>query len=345
MPTTQPPADIVDKAREIINRYGMLSRNDKVVIAVSGGADSVCLLYILYSLRDELGISIHIAHLNHMLRGKESDKDMEFVKELAGRLSMPISTDCVDILSYSKEKQSSIEECARDIRYDFLVKVAKMSNANKIAVGHTKDDQAETVLMRLLRGSGARGLCGIPAVRSIQGITLIRPLLGIWRKEIEAYLKENKIPYRCDSSNQTEAYFRNRLRLELLPILEKGYNPNIKEVLVNMAENLFNDYEYINEAAKNKFAPCVDTGIPDRVSIDIKKFSNYHIAIQKQLIRLAIARLKGSLRRIEFRHWQELEELIFKRPDNSIVDLTNDIAAQKKKNLLIIYSKNHPKIT
>lgn len=331
--------DITEQIRRTIKKYDMIKTGDRVVVGVSGGADSVSLLYILSELKNEFGISIYVAHLDHMLRGSESEKDMEFVQGIAEQLSLPISTDRVDIKTTAKEEGLSIEECARDARYDFFVRVAKEFKANKIAVGHTKDDQAETILMRVLRGSGTRGLGGIPPLRQMNGCVLIRPFIEIWREEIERYLKDNKIPYRQDASNQSLDYFRNKIRHDLLPYINKDYNPNIKDILTHIAENVYQDYEYIRTSAENKFPSCAVDITQDRIILDLKRFSKYPKAIQKELLRLAIARVKGDLRRVEFRHLNELEELILTRPQGSVVDLSKDIAVKKLAEHLIVYKK------
>lgn len=330
--------DIIKQVRQTIQGYDMLARKDRVIVGVSGGPDSVSLIYILNGLKKELDILLYVAHLNHTLRGQESDKDMEFAIDLAKKLELPISTDCIDVASCAKKEQLSLEECARDVRYNFFVRIAEKVNANKIAVGHTKDDQSETVLMRLLRGSGAQGLCGIPPVRKTDGLYIIRPLIEVWKKDIAVYLKDNKITARQDSSNESMDYFRNRVRHHLLPVI-KEYNPNIKETLSNMAENLCDDFEYINIMAKNKFISCAVKNRCGKITIDIKKLSKYHTAIQKQVLRLAISEIEGSLNGVEFRHWKELEDLIINRPPNSIVDLSKLTAAQKREEHLIIYRK------
>lgn len=239
--------NLIERVRQTIKRYKMFDFGDKVVIVVSGGPDSVCLLYILYSLKDELGLSLHIAHLDHMLR-KNSYQDLLFVKDLAKKLNLVITTEKIDIPKLAKK--GSIEEIARQIRFDFLFRVAKDIGATKIALGHNKDDQAETVFLRILRGTGLYGLQGILPKRKLVGFTVVRPLIEIERKEIERYLEKKGIKARCDITNIQDLYFRNKIRNRLLPLLEKEYNPKIKDILFNMAESIGSDYEFLESESR-----------------------------------------------------------------------------------------------
>lgn len=227
---------MITKVKKTISIYDMFSGGDKVLVGLSGGPDSVCLLYIL----KEFGLKLYIAHLNHGFRGKESDGDQRFCEELGKRLGLPVFV--------KKVKIKKNEESARNARYKFLEDTAKKIGANKIALGHNADDQAETVLMRLLRGAGARGLSGIPPIRGI----IIRPLINVWRKEILDYLKKRNIPYRIDSSNLGTDYFRNRIRHELIPYLSK-YNPNIKNILRNTGRNMAMVKDYLEGAVRQEF--------------------------------------------------------------------------------------------
>ena len=251
---------ILAKISSTIKHYNLIAKGDKILIGVSGGPDSVCLLYILNSLKKDLGISLHIAHLNHLLRGKESDKDSEFVLELAHRLGTPATLKAVNVKKLADK--SSLEEAARTERLHFLFETAKKIKADKIALGHNKDDQSETILMRLLRGSGTLGLSGILPKRKIEGWTVIRPLIETERKTIEGFLTSNKIPYRKDSSNLKTIYFRNRLRHKLLPLLAQ-YNPNIKEILSNTAQSLALDYDYLLSQSLKAYR---DAAVPTKVN-------------------------------------------------------------------------------
>lgn len=314
---------ILDKVRVTIKKYNLIRKADKILIGVSGGPDSVALLLLLDSLRKELKITLHIAHLDHMLR-KDSYKDEEFVRGLGRRFKIPVTSSQINVAALAKK--GSLEEIARKARFGFLFKVAKDIKAGKIALGHNLDDQAETVFMRILRGAGLCGLAGISPYRNIAGFDIIRPLIEVKRKEIEAFLKRKRIKPRLDLSNAKEIYFRNKIRNKLLPLLEKEYNRNIKVVLANMANNVAYDYDYLYLAADKAMK-----GAKSR--LDLVKLQKLHPAIRRLVVRQAIASVKGDLRRVTFRHMTEIEDLILNRPANSIVDLPKGISVIKRKYL------------
>jgi tRNA(Ile)-lysidine synthase len=318
---------IIDKLRNTIKKYGLISRLDKILIAVSGGPDSVALLYLLNGLKEEFKLNLHIAHLDHMLR-PDSCKDAEFVKGLASRLKIPLTTIQIDVRELAS--RGSLEEVARNVRLDFLFKLAREIKADKIALGHNLDDQAETVLMRILRGTGLYGLSGILPKRNIDGYQIIRPLIEARRRDIEAFLRQKKVKPCLDPSNKEDIYFRNKIRNKLLPLLEKEYNKNIKEVLSNMAESAGYDYDYLSHIAgiaAKRLGP----------KIHLDKFLKLHPAVQRLVLRLHIARLKGNTRRIVFQHIREIEDLILNRPSGSVVDLPKGISVIKKKKKLSFY--------
>lgn len=330
--------DMLDKIGEVIKKYGMLKKGDGVVVAVSGGPDSVALLFLLNSLKKEFNLSLQIAHLNHKLREGESEEDASFVENLAQKLNIPLVIEEENVLKKAQGQKRSLEEMGRQLRYDFFVKLAQGKKIKKIAVGHTKDDQAETVLMRIIRGSGSGGLSGIPATRQIEDCLIIRPLIESSKKEIEDYLKKNKISARLDSSNKEKRFFRNRVRNELLPLLEKEYNPKIKEILTNFAENINGDYEFLDKIARRHFR-LVSKREGAKISIDLNRFNRFKKAIQRMIVREAIKELKGDLRRIDYRHWEELEDLVGKRCGNAVVDLPGEVSAIKKKGEVIFFLK------
>ncbi|MFA5145718.1 MAG: tRNA lysidine(34) synthetase TilS [Candidatus Omnitrophota bacterium] len=321
---------ILDNLKNTVKRYDLIRKHDKILVGVSGGPDSVALIYLLNSLKSTYKISLHIAHLDHMLR-KDSSGDRKFVEGLAARLNIPITSGQVDVKKLSGK--GSVEEIARNARLNFLSGTAKKIKANKIALGHNLDDQAETVLMRILRGAGLYGLSGILPKRRIAGVDFIRPLLGVRRQEIEAFLKRKKIKAVIDASNQEDIYFRNRIRNKLLPLLAKEYNKNIKEILSNTAESLAFDYDYLSRQAVSR------QRIFSR-KVNLKKLSKLHPAMQRLILRMRITALKGDTRRITFQHMRELEDLILNRPVNSIVDLPRGIRVAKEKASLKFYRKN-----
>lgn len=313
----------------------MLQKGDKVLVGLSGGPDSVTLLHVLYNLKNEYSLTILIAHLDHRFRGEESRADRKFCEELAKKYSLEIVWEEIDVPRISKEKGISPEEAARFERYGFFKRIAKERGVDKIAVGHTRDDQAETVLMRIIRGAGMKGMGGISPVKDIQGFKIIRPLIEISRKEVEAFISETGLNFRKDSSNEKAIFTRNRIRLELIPLIEKDFNSNIKEVLANMAENLQAENEFLIKYANRKFKSMskIKQG---EIHIDIKKFKKQPSAIRKRILRAALEEFKGDLRKLTYQHWKEMEELINNRPVNSIVNLPAGISVAKDRTNIVL---------
>lgn len=320
---------ILEKVKNTIRKYNLINKNDKIVVGVSGGPDSVVLLYLLNYLKKDFKLNLQIAHLDHMLR-RDSRQDREFVESLAAKLKLPITCGQINVKKLAR--RGSLEEIARNVRLEFLFKVAKQIKAKKIALGHNFDDQAETVLMRILRGTGIYGLSGILPKRKISGFEIIRPLVEVKRKEIESFLKKRRIKACLDASNLENIYLRNRIRNKLLPLLEKEYNKNIKEVLSNFSQSAGYDYDYLNQVAKQKL-----NGLGNRIKLD--KFLKFHPAIQRLILRSSIARAKGDIRRITFQHIREIEDLILNRPANSIVDLPKGVSVVKKGNFISFYRR------
>ena len=331
---------ILKKVEQTIEKFNLLKENDRIVVALSGGPDSVAMLYLLNKLKKKRRLYLHIAHLNHLLRDEEANQDALFVKELAGKLKTPLASQSIKVKDFAKEMKLSLEEAGRRLRYDFLLSVAKEVQADKIALGHNQDDQAETVLMRLLRGSGVSGLRGIPATRKLNNCLIIRPLIELRRCEILSFLSKKHIAFRTDSSNSENLYFRNKIRNKLIPLLEKNFNPRIKEVLVNLAENLTCDFDFLEKAGIKGLKTVRTSSNNHGLSINLKKYSGLHKAMQKLVNRLAIKELKGDVRRIDYRHWKEVEDLVVKRPKDSIVDLPGGISVMKTKENLIFYARD-----
>ncbi len=222
-----------------IRKHVLFRPGDRVAVAVSGGADSVALLRALLQLRAELGIVVSVVHVHHGMRGAEADADEQFVMQLAARFDLPLHTKRVDVPGHSKQNRISRETSARELRYEFFKCLLEAGACDKIATAHTLDDQAETVLLRILRGTGTRGLVAIPPFRDATpelASRIVRPLLGTRRSDIEEYLHSLDQPWREDASNRSPEHLRNRVRHELLPLIEQEYNPAVRQALTNLAE-------------------------------------------------------------------------------------------------------------
>ncbi len=306
---------------DFIQQHNLISSGEIVVVGVSGGADSVCLLHILARWRSKLDIKLHAAHLNHQLRGVESEADAKYVAALAGKLDIPATISRRDVAAYKAERNCSMEEAARELRYDFLAKVADDIGANRVAIGHTRDDQVETILMHILRGTGTSGLRGLEPcspfpfchseskAKNLE-LVVIRPLLNVTREETLNYCQERQIEPRIDSSNLSLSFFRNRLRLELLPLLRE-YNPSVDQALLRLAEIAGSDISYLEQQAFQLWDE-VARQEDDAIYLDKGKIAALPIALQRQLLRLAIARLVGDTRDIEANHIEAIRSLLSK---------------------------------
>jgi len=292
---------IKKKFLETIKEYKMFKPGDQVLVAVSGGADSTALLNLLHQHREELGISLHVAHLNHMLRRGEAELDVKFVENLAQRLGIPVSVEAIDISVLAKQEKMGIEETARQARYEFFERAADKIGATKIAVGHTADDNIETFLMRLLRGSGLKGLCGIPPKRG----KIVRPLIKIWRREIEDYVGALKLVPRRDHTNYESRYLRNSVRLKLIPQL-KIYNLNIKEIILQTVLLLTEDSLYLENKISEVLSEVIISSNTEEIKIDISKLQSLELSLPGHILRMAVEKIKGDLTQLSFTHVHDI---------------------------------------
>jgi tRNA(Ile)-lysidine synthase len=274
------------------------------VVAVSGGPDSVCLLHILVRLRKELNLELHVAHLNHQLRGSEAETDAQYVSQLAQGLGITATIERRDVKSEQSRLRTSLEESARIIRYTFLAQVAESIGTNLVAVGHTSDDHIETILMHLIRGSGTRGLRGLQPISQwpISGASLmvIRPLLQVTCQETADYCHDHQLKPRIDASNLSLSPLRNRIRHHLLPQL-KHYNPRVDEALLRTAHIAGDDLAFIEQESARLWGTTVQRQ-GDTIVFDRAGFLELPLALQRHLLRTAIEKLLTNLRDIETRH-------------------------------------------
>ena len=296
---------MVERVIKTIEEYGMLSTREKVVVGVSGGADSVALLHILSSLKD-LKLELTAAHLNHGIRGDEADRDADFVKRTAKSLDIPFEYKKVDTQAYKQEKKLSLEDAARELRYQFFNELREKLGATKVATAHTMDDQAETVLMRLLRGSGLRGLSGIPPVS--RGY-LVRPLLFVSRREIEEYLNSKGIDWVEDSTNTEDRFLRNKIRQNLIPLLEE-YNPKLKETLLRTAEVLRADDEYLSNEAQKQFKRIFRKNRQSEYLGDLNKYRETVKSLRLYCLRMSLDSINDSLEGISYAHVTSADEFL-----------------------------------
>lgn len=298
---------MLEKVKKTIAKYQMLELGDKVVVGVSGGADSVALLHTLCQLRKEYQLSLWIVHLNHMFRGQEAQEDAEFVAQLGVELGIPAFIEAMDIPKLMEQTGLSAQLAARQARYQFYERIISQVGARKLALGHHGDDQAETILMRFLRGAGEEGLAGIPAVRG----KIIRPLLEVTRQEIEEYCQSQGLNFRTDYSNLKTIYLRNKIRLELLPLLEKEYNSNIRQTLVRLGDIFQEDSNYLKQKALEGLEQVILQEKSHQLILEWEKIVSYPKAMQRRILREGIRKIKGDLQNITFDQLEDLLEFFF----------------------------------
>jgi tRNA(Ile)-lysidine synthase len=316
-----------------IRRYKMLIPGECVVVGVSGGSDSVGLLQILTELA-EYRLKLIVAHLNHGIRGEESNRDAAHVGKFARELGLPFELREIDVAEFKRSTNLSLEEAARELRYKFLREVLNEHDADKIATAHTLDDQAETVLMRFIRGSGLLGLSGIPPVND----NIIRPLIEVTKSDIEDYLTSKGIEWMEDSSNRETVFLRNRIRNELIPQLIT-YNPNITETLARTGYIAGVEEDYIRTEAKKHFDKLFYSLRGGELVGKLVYYSALSEAMKYGLLRLAIEQLKGDLKRISLDHVVSINELLDSRESSGEVYLPGEIVVAKGHGLFTLTKK------
>ena len=296
--------EFLKKANEAISE--LITSGDKILVGVSGGADSIALLHILNRFSLKKKFNLVVAHINHMARGGDSFEDAKFVKDTAEYLGLPFFLQEVDVGKERIRLKKSFQETARSIRYKFFEEILKIVGGNKIAVAHSADDQVETILMNFVRGSGLKGLAGIPRVRG----NIIRPFLGFYRKELEEYLEKNKISFRDDLSNNNKKYLRNRVRHELIPYL-KLYNPNIKKSLEKMSLIVSQDDALLDQLTRDIFNQKIQKqrSFEKKISWNIQDFLSNPIALRQRLIRETFFHITGSILGVTANHIRKIVRL------------------------------------
>ncbi len=328
--------DLIIQIKKTIHRHHMLARGSRVVVAVSGGPDSVVLLDVLKRLQEFYSLNLLVAHFDHGLRPEDDDAETRFVASLAASRGLAFVTE--KCTSPFPKSGKSLEEAARDRRYAFLKRAKTVHAAETIALGHTLDDQAETVMMRLLRGSGPKGLSGIPPVR-YPGI--IRPLIDVTRKDIEAYIARRNLEVMIDPSNREKRYLRNRIRLELLPLLET-YQPRIAQVLGQTADIMREETRWMEQEADRWIDLHAETRESDTRVLSLKSLTALAPALQNRVIRQVIQRVQGGLRRIQMRHVASVKGLAEGRPQARI-NLPNDVLVERSYDDLL-FKKRHNRL-
>lgn len=318
-----------EKTKELflrtIKRHGMLRKKDGLLIAISGGADSGALFDLLYSIRADWQLDLHLIHLNHCLRAEASDKDQKFVEHMARDLKFPVISKKIDVGAFAKDNRLSLEDAARQCRLQFFREEAAKLGIKKVALGHHKDDRAETVLFRILRGTGLRGLGTMkPVTQWPDDLTFIRPLIEMEKKEIEEYVASRKLSFCTDESNLDTRFARNKIRHRLIPSLEKHYNPRIKNALAHLAETVALDLHFIEDAVTKIYPKVLSRRKHGFVQLKRSRFQKQAEALRFRILQKAVRDINPSSE-MDYFHWNELRGALDREAQNYELNLPNDV--------------------
>jgi tRNA(Ile)-lysidine synthase len=358
--------DFLTSLRRFLHKHELLPRgstnasnapgapNAPVIVGVSGGADSLCLLHALNALALEFDLRLHVAHLNHQLRGEEAQADADFVRDFARQWNLPHTIEARDVAAFARQQKLSLEEAARQVRYSFLLEVALAQHSGTIAVAHNADDQAESVLMHFLRGSGLSGLRGmLPKMRiaelrirnwdsafhtpnsALKDIFLIRPFLETPRSAIDEYCAQHDLHPRVDATNVDTTYFRNRLRHELLPLLET-YNPQIRSILRRTADVIAAEHEVLQAHTNYAWGMTVVEEADTAITFDLPLWREQPIGVRRALLRQAIQQLRPPLRDIDFVHIEDAIEILQRATTGDQVTLPQNLLLEVSYNTFTI---------
>jgi tRNA(Ile)-lysidine synthase len=311
----------------------MLRGGEKILVGLSGGPDSVCLLHVLHRLRDRLNLELNALYIDHGLRPDETGEEIQLCRQLSEGLSVDFLSTSIDVKTYAQERGFGIQEAAREVRYMTFEQVAYNIGANKIALGHTADDQLETFFMRIFRGSGPKGLSGIPPVRGM----IIRPLLDVDREGIEQYLKDERVRFIMDSSNLKKDYFRNKLRLGLIPEMKK-MAPHIAQSISRMADILREEERYFEIIVAKTLMKLISRKTDARIELFLSPLEVMDRVILRRVLRKALAETRG-LRGIEFIHIESIIELVKHGRQGDRLHLPRGIRAIKDYATLLLTSE------
>lgn len=301
---------MLEQMKKTIQAYGLLKTGDSVVAAVSGGPDSVALVHALASLREEYEWRLAAAHLDHQFRGEESKEDSRYVQRLCAEMNIPCFVESIDVPRFITETGLNLQEAARQVRYRFLMQVAKEMGDAKIATAHHADDQLETMLMRLVRGTSVEGLSGIPLRRHENNIDIVRPLLEVSRDQIERYCKEHGMIPRQDQSNFSDKYLRNRIRLHWIPLMRQE-NPQISDTTAQLASLLREENDYLRQESEANLSSIVEDWSANTIIIRQNDFLTHHLALQRRMIKLILSYLlKSDIKETGYVHIENIREII-----------------------------------
>ena len=326
---------LFNQVKRTIDRHGLLEKEDRLIVGVSAGVDSMVLLHLLNAYRKTFHLSLIVAHVNHGLRPEESEKEAELVREESVRLGLPFEYGQFNVKEFQKLGGLSPQDAARRIRFHFFYDLLRRHHARKIALGHNAEDQVETILLRLMRGSGLQGLKGILPIREE---TVIRPLLETRRAEIESFALEKKIPFLSDSSNLKQDYLRNRIRLSLIPRIEAEYQPNFKEVLLRTSSILREENDYLEKGAEEAFEKLVRREEGDFL-FKFPEYRSLHRAIQRRVIKKILGKIDEPEMVIEEKEpsdLQKIDEALRSSSPSFLLELGGGMRVEKRYDTVLL---------
>ncbi len=293
----------IKRFQNFIFQKKLFKRGDKIIVGISGGPDSTFLTLALNEIKDSYDLRLILVHINYELRGEDSAEDEQFVRRLSGKLKLPLR---VEYYQKRKEQKGNLEEAMRNFRYDFFEQERKKEKFNWVAVGHTLDDQVETFFMNLFRGSGIEGLNSLREKRD----KIIRPLIGFEKRELIKQLKKEKQEYRIDKSNQDKKLFRNSIRLELIPLIEKKYNPQVKKRIASLTNQLNGIEQLIKIKAEKEYRQIINKKTEKTLELNLNEFKIKSEVIQGEIFRKIIMELKGDMRNVSYNNFLEFKKIV-----------------------------------
>lgn len=327
-----------EKVLKTIEQFELIESGDRIVIGVSGGPDSMCLLNILRDIMNDkninLSFSICVAHINHKIR-KEADEETRYVKEYCEKNNIPIYIKEAEVVKIAERKKIGLEEAGRDVRYNFFEEVLEKTNSNKIAIAHNLNDRAETVLMNLMRGSGPLGIKGIQAKRD----KYIRPLIQINRNQIEEYCEKEKLDPKFDESNKDNTYTRNKIRNQLIPYLQREFNPSIIEAITKLSEIMEDEQNYLEKIVNNIYNNLLIEEREEQITLNLKEFNKQDVVIKRKLILYTINKMLKTTKNIEKIHIEDIIKLCNNNIGNKYLTPNKNIKIFIKKGKLSFISK------
>jgi len=325
-----------NKVIDTIKKFNLIQPNDKIVLGVSGGPDSISMLNILNEIKKQYEFEIYVAHVNHMIR-EEANDDEKYVQTYCEKNNIQCYVKRIDVQQIANTKKIGTEEAGRNIRYEFFEEVMKSVGANKIAIAHNKNDKIETIIMNLLRGSGLSGLKGIEPIRDKK---YIRPLIECERQEIEQYCEEKQLDPRIDKTNFENDYTRNKIRNIVIPYVQKEFNPNIVETMDRLSQVATDESDYINSQVQKIYQKMLIEKTDKQIVLNLKEFNEQDKVIKKRIILLVTKELMGSTQRIEKIHIEDIIKLCsnnvgnkFLTPNKNIKFLIKDKKLSVRKNV------------